>query len=679
MIISKRNAKKLVGLSALFLMFLMSALAVDNTHDANQDLSLWSFRPLSVEKPPQPANIKWARTAIDLFILSSQESRGLHPNPPANRRTLARRAFLDLIGMPPHPQQLEKFLNDHSPTAWDNLIDQLLSSPHYGERWARYWMDVARFAESSGFEHDDDRRTAYHYRDFLIQAFNQNLPFDQFVQWQLAGDELAPENPLAILATGFLSAGVLPTQITEAEFESTRYDELDDMVSTTGVAFLGISVGCARCHDHKYDPISTREYYRLVSSFTSAIRCEILSEVEPSVFAREHQIWKTKHADLTRRWDQDKKNQKLQNQVQEHLKLEPKDGKLKVMVCSEGIKPMKHHADGRGYPHFYPQTYFLKRGDVKQKEGTATPGFLQALIRNGTDPSQWQMKPPENRTTTSFRRASLARWITDSQDGAGHLVARVIVNRIWAHHFGRGIVSTPNNLGNQGAQPTFPKLLDWLADDLITHHWKLKRLHKLIMTSSVYLQDTTYDAQRAEVDIENRYLWRFQPRRLEAEAIRDSMLAASGLLDPKLFGRGTLDPNMRRRSIYFTIKRSKLIPMMQIFDWPEHLVSIGQRTSTTIAPQALSFMNGPQVREYAKGLASLASSETKTISAKTIQKAYLLAYGRPPSETELQNAITFLNQQSDHYLSNNHSNSDSIALVDYCQALLISNEFLFLP
>ncbi|MDP7276702.1 MAG: DUF1549 domain-containing protein, partial [Planctomycetaceae bacterium] len=373
-----------------------------------EDRAFWSFRPLEIGQPPVVGNADWCRNGVDRFILSRLEQRGLAANDRADRRTLLRRACFSLLGLPPRPGELVAFQNEHSPAAWSDLVDRLLASPRYGERWARHWMDVARFAESGGFEHDDDRPNAYHYRDFLVAAFNGDLPFDRFVRWQLAGDELAPEDPLALMATGFLGAGVFPSQLTEAEFESARYDELDDMVTTTGVAFLGLSIGCARCHDHKYDPIPSRDYYRLVSAFTTAIRGEIATKAD----------WH--HADH------------------------------KVLVTSEGLPKLKHHADGRGFPHFYKQTFFLSRGDVRRKQGEADVGFLQVLISPQAAESRWRRAAPPGWTRTSFRRASLAGWLTDVEQGAGRLVARVIVNRLWHHHFGRGLVETTNDFGRQG-------------------------------------------------------------------------------------------------------------------------------------------------------------------------------------------------------------------------------------
>jgi hypothetical protein len=599
------------------------SLAV-RTIDLEQGRRHWAFPPLRPTAPPPVADrAAWCRTPVDRFILAALEGHGLLPNPAADRRTLIRRASFDLLGLPPEPEEVDAFVNDPDPEAYDKLLDRLLASPHYGERWARHWMDVARFAESHGYEQDYDRPHAYHYRDFLIRALNEDMPYDQFVRWQVAGDELAPDEPLALLATGFLGGGAFPTQLTEAEFESSRYDELDDMASTTGLAFLGLSVGCARCHDHKYDPIPSQDYYRLAATFTTTIRSEI------------------------------------------DVALRPGAKREKVQVTAEGFPPTKHNADERGFPHFYKETYFLQRGDVSQKRGVATAGFLRVLMRDGRTEAAWRVAPPAGWKRSSFRRAALAAWLTDADHGAGHLAARVIVNRLWQHHFGRGLVATPNDFGAQGEPPSHPELLDWLADDLVRHGWRLKRLHRLLMASAAYVQGGAFDEGRARIDRENVLLWRRAPRRLEAEPIRDALLRAAGVLDARMYGPGTLDPNMRRRSVYFFIKRSQLVPMMMLFDWPEHLVSIGQRSTTTIAPQALLFLNSPQGRRYAEGFARRLAGLP---DGDAVERAYHIALGRQPGAAEKRLALDFLAR---------HGTANPRARVDFCQALLSTNEFVY--
>ncbi|HEX8203566.1 MAG TPA: PSD1 and planctomycete cytochrome C domain-containing protein, partial [Isosphaeraceae bacterium] len=677
------------------------------------DRQFWSFRPLEHPEPPPVAAAAWCRTPIDRFILQRLEARDLAPNGPADRRTLIRRAAFDLTGLPPTPEEVAAFVADPAPDAYEKLLDRLLDSPHHGERWARHWLDLARFAESHGYEQDYDRKYAYHYRDFVIKALNQDKPYDQFVRWQIAGDELAPEDPLALMATGFLGAGTHATQITASQVEKERYDELDDMVATTGTAMLGLTIGCARCHDHKFDPIPTADYYRVLATFTTTVRSEIDLDLHPertrtaqAEFGQAHaplvtalvkfeaevlpgrlQAWldagatgKTLGGEIEtivktpaeRRTDAQRKAlsdwyrttepewQALHRAVQEHQKLEPRPEK--VMVTSEGFPAIRLHTQGAD---FFDKTFLLRRGDLKQKMGEATPGFLQVLMRAPEGEKRWQDAPPAG-WRTSYRRRALANWITDVDAGAGPLLARVIVNRLWQHHFGRGIVASPSDFGAQGERPTHPELLDWLAAELIRGGWRLKPIHKLLMTSAVYTQDGAYDTARAAVDPENTLQWRRSSRRLEAEAIRDAMLAVSGTLDATMFGPGALDEGQRRRSIYFTIKRSQLIPILVLFDAPDSLQGIGSRPATTIAPQALLMMNNPHVQGYARAFAGRLGPSYAASPAEAVRAGYRIALGRAPAEDELADAIAFLALQAESYRSSGQADTEILALADFC-------------
>jgi hypothetical protein len=892
--------------------------------DIEAGKKFWSFRPLSPAPAPAVKNEAWARTPIDRFILAKLEEKNLAPNGPAPRATLIRRAYFDLVGLPPTPEAVDAFVNDNSPDAWDKVIDSLLASPAYGERWARHWLDVTRFAESDGYEFDADRPSAWPYRDFVIRALNEDMPFDQFARWQIAGDEIAPSDSQALAATGFLTAGVFPTQITEREFESTRYDQLDDMVSTTGVAFLGMTVGCARCHDHKFDPIGTQDYYRFAASFATAVPCEIEADESTPAERKKHQAeWEGRLAELrdkatalergvvakrfedllvasvrkdpaapqsawsVLRFDEVKtaNGTKLEPQPdgsllktgatpvketytltartaessvsalrlealadkslphdgpgagdngnfalteievlaapagnpskssrvkiasasatfeqnktslsvassfdgksntgwavdgggigktqaaifrfaqpaglpggtlltitlhfdhpsprhligrprlsvtslpnpkdfagaegpapdiartlaalaagkdvppgeaeaarqwfastvpeyaqlkQEIAKLEwagPQKTLVKMRVTSEGLPPIKCNADERGYPHFYQQVYLLRRGDPNNKMEPVSESFPRVLMR-GRPESYWQTSPPAG-AHTSYRRTALANWLTDPQFGGGQLAARVIVNRVWQHHFGSGLVATPNDFGAQGDRPTHPELLDWLASDLIEHGWTLKRLHKLMMTSSAYMESADTSPDRVAADPHDQLLWRWEPRRLEAEPIRDSMLSVAGLLDPKMYGPGTLDENSRRRSIYFAVKRSRLIPMLMVLDWPEPLNSIGARPVTTVAPQALLFLNSPQARAYAQALADRVKSPQ---TSESIENGYRLALQRKPTPVEVAAAEAFIQSQARGYREAGQREPEASALVDFCQALLSTNEFVY--
>jgi len=888
----------------------------------------WAFQPLvAVPLPDEqagddPSTSTWSQTPIDRFVLAALRERGLTPNEHAARRDLIRRAYFDLIGLPPTSEEVDAFLNDTAPDAYERLLDRLLANPHYGERWGRHWLDVARFAESHGFEQDYDRPYAYHFRDFVIRALNADMPYDQFVQWQLAGDEIAPDEPLAMMATGFLGSGVFPTQITANEVERTRYDAIDDMAATTGTAMLGLTIGCARCHDHKFDPIPQADYYRFASTFTTTVRSDIELNLDPepyrkakAAFDREHRplvealkkfeaddlparfrAWEASggQASLGSTWvlpelvefksqggatltklddgsllasgtnpdfdvytvavrtslvgitgirlealshssmvkggpgradngnialsdfsviaapqsggdatpvtladpkatfeqqglpiaatiDSDEKSawaidpqfgrdhaavyetrgtpggeggtrltftlkfnnnnkhnigrlrislttapqplqpegslafdaaavpeaalaalaipandrtpeqtdallawyrtidpewRELHGRVEEHLAAEPKPSLTKVMVVSEGLPPMRHHTQGAD---FFNETYYLNRGDTDQKIEPAQQSFLQVLTNAPDGAAHWHQEPPEG-WRTSYRRRSLADWITDTEYGPGQLLARVIVNRLWQHHLGRGIVATPNDFGVQGELPTHPELLDLLAARLMASGWRLKTLHRQIMTSAAYMQSSAYDDDAA-IDPENRYLWRYEPRRVEAEIVRDAMLAVSGSLDTAMYGPGTLDEGHRRRSIYFMIKRSKLIPFMQIFDAPEPLVSIGARPSTTIAPQALLFMNNPHVREYAGGFARRIDERADGSLDAVVRTGYEVALSREPSEQELSDALAFLDAQSGQYAADGKSKDEArhLALTDWCQVLMCLSEFIYAP
>ncbi|NUN95253.1 MAG: DUF1549 domain-containing protein [Candidatus Omnitrophica bacterium] len=874
----------------------------------------WAFEPLNHPAPPTLTNTKWRRNEIDAFILAAMESKGIEPNPEADRRTLIRRLSFDLLGLPPSREEVDQFVSDSSPDAYERLVDRLLESPHFGERWARHWLDLARFAESHGYEQDYDRKFAYHYRDFVIQAFNQDLPYDTFVKWQLAGDELSPDNPLALKATGFLAAGVHSTQITKNQAEKERYDELDDMSRTMGVAMLGLTIGCARCHDHKYDPITTTDYYRLLSTFTTTVRSEIDVPVEEEVYKQERARWEKEHTPLLEdlakfeseelpsrfeewlksnptptppvKWevleptsyraeggasllalgdgsflaygsnseqysfvipsklegitaikiealrhdslprqgpgrgrngefalsdlhvtlesltgaedpieltlvgpkatsardgnpvsnavdmdrhsawtipggtdttsvfeietpvsfethvviriklsfapaasmgrirlsattskppidlDSDKvpdevrsilaehsvnatselsssqresvlawykttdgRWQDLTKRIRDHLRVEPKPDGVKVLVASEGVPPVRNHTQG---VDFYRETYFLTRGDPKQKQGVANQGFLTLLTKAPEKEKRWQVPPPEG-WRTSYRRSALANWITDVDFGAGHLLARVIVNRLWQHHMGRGIVGTPSDFGYQGDWPTHPELLDWLASELIRGGWKLKPIHRLILNSAAYRQSSDHDEVKARIDRERKLFWGHPRRRLEGEIIRDSMLAVSGLLDPRMHGPGTLDPNHHRRSIYFTIKRSRLVPMMTLFDCPDSVQSIAARPITTIAPQALMLLNNSSIRDYAVEFAKRVAPKDGDGMEGAVRAAYRLAIARDPSEEELRDTLRFVEDQAASYGKDGKSMEEarSLALADFCQVVLNLNEFVY--
>lgn len=668
--------------------------------DPEAGKQFWSFQPLHHVEAPALKSEQWPNaTPIDQFLLAKMTERKLAPNPIADRRKLIRRAYFDLLGLPPSPEEVDQFVADPAADAWPKLLDRLLASPRYGERWARHWLDQARFAESDGFEFDESRPGAYHYRDFVIRALNDDMPFDRFAQLQIAGDEMAPDDLPTKAATGFLTAGTFPTQITEREFESTRYTQLDDMIGTIGTAFLGVTVGCARCHDHKYDPVAMIDYYRMVATFATAVPSDVEVDIAtPQEKARFKKEYDARVADLKsritalqhpatapatqpkdgaiakRRTSADRAAdlKKLKAELAKLERTGPQKKVHLVRITSEGVKAVETKADGRGYPHFYPNVYLLRRGDPNNKVEVVTAAPPRLFVRDA-DASRWQATAPEG-SKLSYRRTAFARWLTDVDHGAGHLTARVIVNRLWQHHFGQGIVTTPSDFGAQGDRPTHPELLDWLAGDLVSNGWTLKRMHKLIMTSSAYMQTPDSDPRRIAIDPRSQYCWRWQPRRLEAEPIRDSLLSVAGVLDETMYGPGTLDQSSKRRSIYFTVQRARLIPMLMVLDWPEPLVGIGARPVTTVAPQALLFMNSAQARGYAEALAKRVHSQSLELA---VGQAYRIAYGRDAVADEIKAAGQFIARQSDSYIAAGKTNAADLALSDFCQALLSGNEFVY--
>ena len=609
---------KWIELGAPYLQALAPSKAVARrTRATDEDRQFWSFRPLTVVQPPSVKEVSWCENVIDRFILAKMERHNARPTRATDPEQLVRRAYLDLLGLPPPSDVLNTYLQDarHDPkVAFRSLADQLLASPAYGERWARHWLDLVRFAESYGFEHDLDNDHAYHYRDFVIWALNQDLSYDDFVRWQIAGDELAPDEPLAHIATGFLAAGVHNADIAKVRVEQERYDELDDLVSTVGTSMLGLSLGCARCHDHKFDPISQQNYYQLIATFERTVRgeVELPSLANPSA--------------------------------------------SKVLVAGEGVPPL-----ARVYnpgPAFFTNTWFLDRGDARLKSHEVFPAFLDVLTPAHSPPHEWRVRPQpirEPARATTYRRSALARWLADIELGSGALLARVIANRIWQHHFGRGIVTTPSDFGSRGAAPTHPQLLDYLAWELIRHDWSLKHLHRLIMQSATYQQSVL---QHVRSPLDDQLFRGRQLRRLEAEAIRDQMLVLSGAFDNRMYGPGTLDESQPRRSIYFRVKRSRLIPLMTLFDAPDALQGTAERPTTTVAPQALALLNAGHVKRLAMGFADRLTREAAQSLDAAVRRAYREALARQPSAEELRDAIAFIQQQRHEHEANQQQRVD---------------------
>ncbi len=617
-----------------------------------KDRAHWAFQPLKRPEVPkltrrQPVN------PIDAFILTKLKTKGLTANPTATRQELVRRATYDLTGLPPSPAEVEAFLADKSPRAWENLIDRLLDSPRYGEKWGRHWLDLVRYAESNSYERDNPKPHAWRYRDYVIQSFNADKPYDQFMREQLAGDEFAKSDDDAIIATGFYRLGIWDDE--PADKELALYDGLDDIVATTGQVFLGLTVDCARCHHHKIDPISQQDYYRLLAFFRN------VSPYQNSGATVE-------------------------------IPLPGQAGEKALAVSEGGTKA--------------PPTFVLMRGNPKVHGDKVEPGFPQVL--GAGEPTLAEVKPGPK---TSGRRTALANWLASPENP---LTARVMVNRIWQHHFGRGLVRSPNNFGLQGDVPTHPELLDWLAAELMKPGvsglgsraetpgarphplpWTLKHMHRLIMTSQAYQMSSRGQAEALRKDPANDSFWRFDLRRLTAEEIRDSVLALNGTLNLKMFGpsiyveipkevlAGQSRPGQNwgksppeeqaRRSIYIHLKRSLLTPILESLDLADPDRSTPVRFSTVQPTQALGMINSEflnrQAELFATRLRQGAGGEVRL----QVRLGLYLATSREPSSDEVKRGVRLIEslQKEEHI-------PIEVALKYFCLMALNLNELVYL-
>ena len=878
----------------------------------------WSYRRLSQVTPPAVKDRAWVKNDIDRFIRAKQEVAGVVPNAEAAKATLLRRVTFDLVGLPPTPEELQAFLADTAPDAYEKVVERLLASPQFGERWARHWLDVVRYGESGGYEFDKDRGNAYHYRDFVIRAFNADMPYDEFLRLQVAGDLLRPDDVEAAAATGLLVAGPYPNQVTAKTLEPIRYDQLDDMAGTLGAAALGMTIGCARCHDHKYDPIGQRDYYALIACLRNAVQADRPMDPAPAATARAIEAWQKEREPFAAaveklrresfaaalpglkaavaarspgqwRWlhPRDAKGKKAtlaagtDGIVTATGKLEADDsyravfhtrgtgltslrlealsgtatprtgpgtgkdggfrlsriavtatplvpakdrqpitpvltavattaaaegfaasgavdqdpvtgwsvgeqtgrdhaavfqfdkplgfeggtelavelffeggqhglGRFRVAVAAAegtpavdaaavsqaadevvavaaaaaaaGKKPEADDATWREVASWYrlvdakahetlaaletvearkpkpalvsvyravngpwvitqnnqgvkpgsTDVFLLARGEVGRKQGKVDPGFIRATI--AADEAERSLLAgtaglntvKREETVERDSRLGLSDWLTDTTQGAGPLVARVIVNRLWHHHFGRGIVSTPNDLGTQGDTPSHPELLEWLAGRLVQNGWSLKKIHRLIVTSAAYRQAGLVSEANRKADPDNLLLWQRRPVRLEAEAFRDALLAVSGRLQMSVGGPSVADVNAPRRSVYLRVKRSEPIAFLRLFDQPEPVQSVGARGVATVATQSLTMMNSPFVRAAADGLAKRAQAAAANGTPEQLLDAVTtIALGRPASTAERDNLMPLLTP------------SPAAALADICQIVLSTNEFIY--
>jgi len=718
----------------------------------------WAFQPVHAPAVPavetaagQPGN------PVDAFLLARLQQAGLSYSPEADRRTLARRARLILTGLPPTPAEVEEFVADGSPDAFARMVDRLLESPAHGEHWARHWLDLARYAESEGFKADETRPNAWRYRDYVIKSLNADKPYDRFVQEQLAGDELWPGDGEAVVATAFNRH--FPDESNARNLMQRRQEILNDVTDTVGLVFTGLTVGCARCHDHKYDPISQADYYRLQAFFANTAADDSIPLLPAGELAAHNARlaeWREATASIRKRMEE------LEAPAREAIILDyvekyPEEVRVALAKAEGERTPFEAQMVAKAKLYVSPESHQyiaqtgavvarMKKAEREEWEGLNKelakhagmhPGELPIatgmvdlgeasprtfLLRGGAwdspkeevrpgFPAVFRMPDPSPRSEgrgTSGRRAALAEWLTSKSNP---LTARVIVNRVWQQHFGRGLVGTASDFGVKGEEPTHPELLDWLANWFMEEGWSLKKLHRLLTTSEAWRQSSEFNAAAQSADPENRLLWRFNRRRLPGEAIRDASLSISGLLNPAMGGQSVFpelpdgmvrygwsatedQASRNRRSIYVFVRRNIRYPLFEAFDMPDTHESCARRNATTSPVQALMLMNNRVVLDWASALAGRVLNSSGQKGGDVVATAFNLAYGRSPDAGELELAKTFLERQAE-LIHHRHEKGEEVAapagmpkdspalaegaaLVDLCHTLLNANEFIYI-
>jgi len=759
-----------------------------------EDRDFWAFRPIGRPKVPAGGPADRVRTPIDAFLLAAMRQKGLSFASDADKRTLIRRLSLDLVGLPPHPNDVAAFLADASPQAYERLVDRLLASPHYGERWGRHWLDVAGYADSEGYDANDlARPEAYRYRDYVVHAFNANKPFDQFVIEQLAGDELvppphknlSPESIEKLTATGFLRMAADGTATAGAALPTASNQVMADTIKIVSTSLLGLSVGCAQCHDHRYDPILQDDYYRLravfepalnwknwrapsqrrVSLYTDADRARVavlgaeaakasavhaekertsiaraldkeLAKLEPSLARQLKTAFDTPDA---------KRTAEQKSLLSQHPSVNISAGTLyqydpaaadelkqdaaKIAAIQARVPAEEFVRVLTETPGETPATFLFNRGDFQQPKQEIAPGDLAVCVAEG---KSGEIARHDPHLPTTGRRLAYARRL---MSGRHPLVGRVLVNRVWLLHFGRGIVGTPSDFGHLGDRPTHPALLDWLADEFASTGWDLKRLQRLIVTSTAYRQDSARTPKRDAADPDNLLLSRMNVRRLDAEIIRDSVLAASGSGFSRMYGRpvpvkedavgqiivgidtkvGANEPGADvpigteefRRSLYIEVRRSRPLALLRAFDAPVMETNCDRRIASTAAPQALMMMNSDFTLTEANRFAQRLKRDAGPDPRREVSLAFELAFGRAPDAAEMDQSLAFLRSQTDelkvppgaahpqkharatrNFKKNRRPKYEAMLrstaaepslqpLTDFCQAILSSNEFLY--
>jgi hypothetical protein len=616
----------------------------------------WSFQPVRRPEVPAVKNGDRVRTPIDAFLFAARENAGVRPASEASPTTLVRRLHLDLTGLPPSPEAVAAFEKEaaDSPEAYDHLVDRLLASPHYGERWGRHWLDLARWAESQGYQHDIPRPYAWRYRDYVIESFNRDKPYDRFLTEQIAGDELKPYSDENLVATGFLAAARISGN--NEDPAAQRNDVLLDIVNATGSAVLGLTMECAQCHNHKFDPISQRDYYRLQAFFVKGQLGNLALRDPSTPNPTDLENWMSKGA-----YDfyMTEAKKRIDKKAFTHTTVPHTWGYLAPGTADPGIErlPVVNRVPIEWNPADLAQTRgrILVRGDVHRPGPEVEPGWPEVL---GPTPA----------TGTEMTRRDLAAWLASPENP---LVARVWANRIWQWHFGRGLVTTSGDFGLLGSPPSHPELLDWLATELRENGWSTKHLHRLIVLSAAYRQERRHDPDNATIDPDNVLLWSFPRRRLEAEAIRDSALAVSGELDLSTGGPGVppqREESALRRTLYLSQRRSEMPDAMTLFDSPEPVASCQRREVSTVALQPLYLLNSEFMLRRAEAFAGRVAREAGSDPRDRVATAFRLALARAPEPDETTKALVFLD-----------AGEDRDSLVHFCHALLNLNEFIYLP
>ncbi len=710
----------------------------------------WAFVPFIRPEIADVQRRDWVRTPIDAFVLAELENSGIEPAPIADRRTLLRRVYLDLIGLPPTPAEQQGFLHDDSPEAWPRVVDGLLTRPEYGERWARHWLDVVRYAESNGYERDGAKPNAWRYRDWVIDSLNSDMPYDRFVLEQLAGDEIEESNAKSQIATTFLRLG--PWDDEPADPLIDRYDQLDDVLSATAATFMAVTLRCARCHDHKFEPFTQRDYARVLAIFeplkrpqneradldrlvgtvaeldayrvataqadqrTSELATQI-EGIEAAICTRaaasgtsgldEPLVAALGKPSAERTAEQSKAladaRAKLAELAKNHAtederrQLDEWRGQVEAVKAGRPPEPPRAYVwyEEPGDP---PPTHVFTRGNPATPVERIEPGLPAVLV--DSPPS-----PPTPTASSSGRRLQLARWLIQHEHP---LTARVMVNRVWQHHFGEGIVASENDFGQMGDMPSHPELLDWLASEFVAGGWRMKALHRLIVMSNTYQLSCAVTQSGLKNDPEARLLWRRSPQRLSAEAVRDSILAASGQLNSKRGGPSVFpaisasvlatqsrpgngwQPSDRaeaaRRSIYAFVKRTLPVPELEVLDFPNTNASCEQRTVSTIAPQALTYLNGEFINAQASHFAERLGREAGADVEAQITSAFELTVCRPPSPAEMVASREFLTAQEAQVMAEASRDAPSDAptaaqqaLQAFCLVMLNTNEFVYMP